>query len=254
MVRSSVVSAVSSACEIRLLPCIRCFCSTNSKRSSSRKAPGSLATPCVDQLVLSTQKAEPHDACAAPAAANSATPPEHAIANRLFIPFPPEILSGVPVRSEPEHAQQACGFSRTLESRWDQEKKGGARGGAQGSSAAGSCGSEKSSRTGPVAGSGQRRAGAEPEIAGPRSALKGHRAQCEGRAPLLKGLSPECFWPAARQTSEGSAGALVLAFASSGQDAFSAMPASASQAAMRLRKRCAFTAAFLAQMRALFQP
>src|SRR6266478_9338780 len=93
MVRSSVVSAVSSACEIRLVPDWRCFWSTNSKRSSSRKAPGSLATPCVDQLVLSTQKAEPQDACAPPAATRSATPPEHAIAIRLFIPFPPEILS-----------------------------------------------------------------------------------------------------------------------------------------------------------------
>src|SRR5438876_6030692 len=86
MVRSSVVSAVSSACEIRLLPCMRFFWSTNSKRSSSRKEPGSLATPCVDQLVLSTQKAEPQDPCAAPAA-RSARPPEHAIANCLFIPF-----------------------------------------------------------------------------------------------------------------------------------------------------------------------
>ena len=71
---------------------------------------------------------------------------------------------------------------------------------------------------------------------------------------MPKGLSPECFWPVALQTSEGSAGAFGLAFASSGQDAFNAMPASASQAAMRLRKRCAFTAPFLAQMRALFQP
>src|SRR5882762_3591975 len=136
MVRSSVVSAVSSACEIRLVPFIRCFCSTNSKRSSSRKAPGSLATPWVAEFVLSTQKAEPQDAWAAPAAARSATPPEHAIANRLFIPFPPEILNYVPVRSEPEHAQQAYGRSRTLESRWNQEKKGGARGGAAGSSVA----------------------------------------------------------------------------------------------------------------------
>jgi len=71
---------------------------------------------------------------------------------------------------------------------------------------------------------------------------------------LPKGLSPECFWPVALQTSEGSAGTLGLAFASSGQDAFNAMPASASQAAMRLRERCAFTAPFLAQARALFQP
>src|SRR5882762_130731 len=101
MVRSSVVSAVSSACEIRLVPDWRCFWSTNSKRSSSRKAPGSLATPWVAQLVLSTQKAEPQDACAVTAAAKSATPPEHAIANRLFIPFPPEISSRVLVRSDP---------------------------------------------------------------------------------------------------------------------------------------------------------
>ena len=84
--------------------------------------------------------------------------------------------------------------------------------------------------------------------------MKEHSAQCEGRAPLPKGLSPECFWPVALQTSEGSAGAFGLAFASSGQDALSAMPASASQAAMRLRERRVFTAAFLAQMRALRQP
>src|SRR5437773_1623719 len=63
------------------------------------------------------------------------------------------------------------GCSRTLWSRWNQEKKGGARGGAQGSSAASSCGSETSSRTGPEAVVGQRKAGAAPEIAGPRSAL-----------------------------------------------------------------------------------
>src|SRR5258706_15279071 len=122
MVRSSVVSAVSSACEIRLVPDWRCFWSTNSKRSSSRKAPGSLATPCVDQLVLSTQKAAPQDACAVPAATRSATPPEHAIANRLFISFPPEILSRAPVRSEPKRAQQAYGRSRTLSSSENQEK------------------------------------------------------------------------------------------------------------------------------------
>src|SRR5207249_4572763 len=48
--------------------------------------------PCVDQLVSSTQNAEPQDPCAAPAAARSATLPEHAIANRLFIPFPSEIF------------------------------------------------------------------------------------------------------------------------------------------------------------------
>src|SRR5712671_3979092 len=87
MVRSSVVSAVSSACEIRLVPDWRCFWSTNSKRSSSRKAPGSLATPWVDQLVLSTQKAEPQDACAAPAESRSARLPEHAIVNLLITFF-----------------------------------------------------------------------------------------------------------------------------------------------------------------------
>src|SRR6266853_1651359 len=237
MVRSSVVSAVSSACEIRLVPCMRCFCSTNSKRSSSRKEPGSLATPCVDQLVLSTQKAEPQDPCAAPAT-RSATPPEHAIASPLFISFPPEISSRVPVRSEPEHAQRAQGRSRALECRWNQEKKGGARGGAAGSSAALSCGSEKNSWTRPEAGIGQRSAGAAPEIAGPRSELKGHRLQCEGWAPFPGRFSPECFRPVAVQTSDGSAGTLGFAFASSGHNALSAMPASASQAAMRLRERC----------------
>src|SRR6266487_5534039 len=106
MVRSSVVSAVSSACEMRLVPDWRCFWSTNSKCTSSLTVPGAAAAPCVDQLVSSTQKAEPQDACVAPAAARSAAPPEHAIANRLFISFPPEISSRVPVRSEPGHAQQ----------------------------------------------------------------------------------------------------------------------------------------------------
>src|SRR6266853_2637928 len=133
MVRSSVVSAVSSACEIRLVPCMRCFCSTNSKRSSSRKEPGSLATPCVDQLVLSTQKAEPQDPCAAPAT-RSATPPEHAIANRLFIPFPPEISSRAPAVWSPG-ARKPYGRSRTLWGDETQEEKGGARGGAVGSKA-----------------------------------------------------------------------------------------------------------------------
>ena len=63
-----------------------------------------------------------------------------------------------------------------------------------------------------------------------------------------------CFWPVALQISEGSAGTLVVAFAISGQEALSAMPASASQAAMRQRERCALMAAFLAQMRALRHP
>ena len=55
-------------------------------------AAGAAAAPCVDQLVSSTQNAEPQDPCAAPAAARSATLPEHAIANRLFIPLPSEIF------------------------------------------------------------------------------------------------------------------------------------------------------------------
>src|SRR5204863_2464621 len=117
-----------------------------------------------------------------------------------------------------------------------------------------SCGSEKNSGTCPETGIGHCRTGAAPEIAAPRSALKGHRVQCEGRAPLPKGLSPACFCPVAVQISEGSAGTLGAALASSGQDAFKAMPASASQAAMRFLKRCAFTAAFLTQMRAPCQP
>src|SRR6266853_3512662 len=101
---------------------------------SSRAVPGSAATPCVDQLVLSTQKAAPQDACAAPAAARSATPPEHAIANRLFIPFPPEISSRAPAVWSPG-ARKPYGRSRTLWSDETQEEKGGARGGAVGSKA-----------------------------------------------------------------------------------------------------------------------
>src|SRR5258708_28256508 len=103
---------------------------------SSRAVPGSAATPCVDQLVLSTQKAAPQDACAVPAATRSATPPEHAIANRLFISFPPEILSRAPVRSEPKHAQQAYGRRRTLWNSGNHEQQGGARGSAARASAA----------------------------------------------------------------------------------------------------------------------
>src|SRR5258706_5579421 len=113
MVRSSVVSAVSSACEIRLVLDRRCFWSTNSKRSSRRKAPGSLATPCVDQLVLSTQKAEPQDAWAAPAAARSARLPVHAIANFL-VNFCSRDLQSRAGRSETDRAQQAYGHSRTF--------------------------------------------------------------------------------------------------------------------------------------------
>src|SRR5258706_14484476 len=120
MVSSSVVSGVSAAYATLLVPDWRCFWSTNSKCMSSRAVPGSAATPCVDQLVLSTQKAAPQDACAVPAATRNSTPPEHAIANRLFISFPPEILSGAPVRSEPKHAQQAYGRSRTL---WNSENQ-----------------------------------------------------------------------------------------------------------------------------------
>src|SRR5258706_15945090 len=99
MVRSSVVSAVSSACEIRLVLDRRCFWSTNSKRSSRRKAPGSLATPCVDQLVLSTQKAEPQDACAAPAAARSERIHVHAVAN-LLVNFFTHVLKSLTTRTE----------------------------------------------------------------------------------------------------------------------------------------------------------
>src|SRR5258708_39572973 len=68
---------------------------------SSRAVPGSAATPCVDQLVLSTKKAEPQDASAAPAESRSARLPEHAIANCLFISSPPEILRRAPVVRRP---------------------------------------------------------------------------------------------------------------------------------------------------------
>src|SRR6266849_1304795 len=127
MVRNSVVSAVSSACVIRLVPDWRCFWSTNSKRSSSRKAPGSLATPCVDQLVLSTQKAEPQEPRAAPAAARSATPPEQAIANRLFIPFPPEILSRASAVQARARATRVRPQPHAIEQRESGEKGRGAR-------------------------------------------------------------------------------------------------------------------------------
>src|SRR5258706_8449391 len=100
MVRSSVVSGVSSACEIRLVPDWRCFWSTNSKRSSSRKAPGSLATPCVDESVLSPKKAEQQEPRAALAAARSARRPEHAIANFLATFFSRDLQSRAG-RSEP---------------------------------------------------------------------------------------------------------------------------------------------------------
>src|SRR5258708_5310260 len=104
----------------------------------------------------------------------------------------------------------------------------------------------------------QTRTGAAPEIAGPRSALKGQSVQWEGRT-LLPGASPGrfsavCCRPVALQTSEDSAGTLGLAFASRGQNALSVMLASAIQAAMRLRERCAIMTAFLAQMRAFCQP
>src|SRR6266853_741109 len=105
---------------------------------SSLAVPGSAATPCVAQLVLSTQKAEPQDAWEAPAAGSSASP--QTIANGFFIFSSPQI----PIRAP---------------------------------------------------GSG------------------------------------------ALQISEGTAGTLGLASASSGQNALSAMPASASQAAVRRRKR-----------------
>src|SRR5882672_10634434 len=85
MVRSSVISAVSSACAIRLVPDWRCFWSTNSKCTSSLAVPGAAATPCVDQLVSSTQKAEPQDAWAGPAESSSARLPEQAIEKFLII-------------------------------------------------------------------------------------------------------------------------------------------------------------------------
>jgi len=56
---------------------------------SARRAEGAgfARDALVAQLVLSTQKAEPQEALRGAAAARSAAPPEHAIANRLFIPF-----------------------------------------------------------------------------------------------------------------------------------------------------------------------
>ena len=105
MVRSSVVSAVSSACEIRLVPDWRCFWSTNSKRISSLAVPGSAATPCVAQLVLSTQKAEPQDAWAAPAAGSSASP--QTIANCFFIFSSPQI----PIRAPGSDASTSTSYA-----------------------------------------------------------------------------------------------------------------------------------------------
>jgi len=61
MVRSSVVSAVSVGLRDPLAALHQIFWSTNFEALVERKAPGSLATPCVDQLVLSTQKAEPQE-------------------------------------------------------------------------------------------------------------------------------------------------------------------------------------------------
>src|SRR5258707_11592934 len=103
----------------------------------------------------------------------------------------------------------------------------------------------------------QTRTLAAPEIAGPRSALKGQRLQWEGRTPL-PGASPGrlsvvCCRPVALQISEDGAGTFGLALASSGQNALSAIPASAIQAAMRLRERCTVMTAFLSQMRAFCQ-
>src|SRR2546430_12899730 len=108
-------------------------------------------------------------------------------------PFLLKSFSRVPVRSEPEHARQAYGRSRTLQSRWNQEKKGGARGGAQGSSAAGSCASEKSSRTGPEGGVGQRKAGAPPQNPGARPGIEGAKVPSGRRVPFPKGRSPLGF-------------------------------------------------------------
>src|SRR5882762_4471318 len=114
MVRSSVVSAVSSACEIRLVLDRRCFWSTNSKRSSRRKAPGSLATPCVDQLVLSTQKAEPQRLPSL----------RWQIYSSLF--SPPQIFSRAPVQR-----QSARNYSTATAVPLEQQKSGGEGRGAR---------------------------------------------------------------------------------------------------------------------------
>src|SRR5260221_14652409 len=82
--------------------------------------------------------------------------------------------------SKAERAQLQYGHSRTFWSSKNQEEKGGARGGAQGSSAAGSCGSGNDSRTCPGAGIGQTRTGAAPRSGGPRSALEGQGLPWEG--------------------------------------------------------------------------
>src|SRR5712691_6956684 len=132
MVRSSVVSAVSSAGEIRLVPDWRCFWSTNSKRISSLAVPGSAATPCVAQLVLSTQNAEPQDAWAAPAAGSSASP--QTIANGFFIFSSPEVLICAPTvrgrgayKSHGRRRASHCGQIRKgkagrARARWDRRR------------------------------------------------------------------------------------------------------------------------------------
>jgi hypothetical protein len=139
----------------------------------------------------------------------------------------------------------------------NQESAGGERGEPERTGAVWSSDPVKDAGAFSQAGVGNKSALAAPEIAGPRSALKGHSVQWEGRT-LLPGASPGefsavCCRPVALQISEDSAGTFGLAFASSGQNALSAIPASAIQAAMRLRERCAIMAAFLAQMRAFCQ-
>ena len=154
-----------------------------------------------------------------------------------------------------ERAQTPYGSSRTLSAAGNQEEKGGARGGAAGSNAALSRSSTKDAGASVRGGAETESASGAREIATPRSALPGHSVQWEGCA-LFPGVSagaPSCFRPVALQISEGSAGTFGFALASSGQNALSAMPASASQAAMRLRVRSLVKGAFLAQMIAFCQ-
>src|SRR5258706_6949635 len=166
MVRSSVVSAVSSACEIRLVPDWRCFWSTNSKRSSSRKAPGSLATPCVDESVLSPKKAEQQEPRAALAAARSARRPEHAIANFLATFFSRDLQSRAG-RSEPIARNKRTAVAVRHRAAKIRRSKAGRAEGRQGRAPRGTAARGKTPRT-------CRRAAAKTQKSSPPPPTHGH--------------------------------------------------------------------------------
>jgi len=150
-----------------------------------------------------------------------------------------------------EHAQQASGRKRTLDSRRNQEKEGGARGGALGIERVRAAARRKLPDR-PEGGHRAEKGGRGARNRGARSALKG--TSCNARAGrLFPGVSPGRLSPGASGRSRcrfrRARGDVRLGVREQGPGGVSAMPRSASQAASGCGSD-ALHGRFLAQMRA----